>query len=155
MRLLRRRLAIAQRGRLSWLPFLFALANGLAGSVSAAELFGEPNIPLELPGRTGDGTGDPEAVVAELPAPREVPTDIAAELERLQKQIDELQAAREAASAPEKAAPKAMVKEKAGGTAGAKAEKPLADRLSSVEKVLGKFVDANDKKKRTTPRSRR
>jgi peptidoglycan hydrolase CwlO-like protein len=38
-------------------------------------------------------------LVAELPAPREVPTDIAAELERLQKQIDELQAARDAATA--------------------------------------------------------
>jgi phosphate-selective porin OprO/OprP len=148
LRLLRRRLAIAQTGRLSWLPFLFALATGLAGSVSAAELFGEPNIPLELPGRKGDGTGDAEAVVAELPAPREVPTDIAAELERLQKQIDELQAAREAASAPEKAAPKAMVKEKAGGTAGEKAERPLIDRLSTVEKSLGKIVDASDKKKK-------
>jgi hypothetical protein len=155
LRLLRRRLAIDQRGRLFWLTLLFALAAALPGSVSAAELFGEPNTSLELPGGQGGGTGDPEAVVAELPAPREVPTDIAAELERLQKQIDELQAARDAASGAENPSPKATVKEKASGTvaektdtAGEKAETPLVDRLSSVEKVLGKLVDTNDKKKK-------
>ena len=155
MRLLRRRLAIDQRGRLFWLTLLFALAPALAGSVSAAELFGEPNTSLELPGGQGGGAGDPEAVVAELPAPREVPTDIAAELERLQKQIDELQAARDAASGAEKAAPKATDKENASGKAagktdkvGEKVEKPVADRLSTVENVLGKLVDANDKKKK-------
>jgi len=155
LRLLRRRLAIDQRGRLFWLTLLVALAAALAGSVSAAELFGEPNASLELPGGQGGGTGDPEAVVAELPAPREFPTDIAAELERLQKQIDELQAARDAASDAENPPPKATDKEKASGkvaektdTAGEKAEKPLVDRLSSVEKVLGKLVDTNDKKKK-------
>ena len=155
MRLLRRRLAIDQRGRLFWLTLLFALAPALAGSVSAAELFGEPNTSLELPGGQGGGAGDPEAVVAELPAPREVPTDIAAELERLQKQIDELQAARDADSGAEKVAPKATDKENASGKAagktdkvGEKVEKPVADRLSTVENVLGKLVDANDKKKK-------
>jgi phosphate-selective porin OprO/OprP len=82
--------------------------------------------------------------VAELPAPRPpeaegaaVAPDITAELERLQKQIDELRAA--GAKKPT---------DKAGDKAGDKAEKTLADRLSTVEKGLGKLVDAGDKKKK-------
>ena len=148
---LRRRLIIAQAGRLSSLLFLIALglmALGVMafGTAAGAELFKGLNAPLEIP---------PGAAIAELPAPREVPTDIAAELKRLQKQIDELQAARDAALGGEKAPPKAADKEKAGGKTGEeaekaseKSEKPVADRLSTVEKSLGKLVDASDKKKK-------
>ena len=122
---LRRRLVIAQAGRLPWLLFLIALflmALGFKafGTAAGAELFEGPNALLEIPA---------EAAIAELPAPREFPTDIAAELKRLQKQIDELQAAKGGAAAAEKASPK-------------------ADRLSTVEKSLGKLVDASDKKKK-------
>ena len=132
---LRRRLVIAQPGRLSRLLFLIALGFKAFGTAAGAELFEGPNAPLEILA---------EAAIAELPAPAEVPTDIAAELKRLQKQIDELQAARDAASGGEKALPKAADKEKAGE----KSEKPVADRLSTVEKSLGKLFDANDKKKK-------
>lgn len=90
------------------------------GTAAGAELFEGLNAPLEIPA---------EAAIAELPVPREMPTDIAAELKRLQKQIDELQAASDAASGGEKAALK-------------------ADRLSTVEKSVGKLVDANDKQKK-------
>ena len=146
---------IAQPGRLSWLLFLIALFLILLGftafgTSNAAELFEGPNALLEIPA---------EAAIAELPAPREMPTDIAAELKRLQKQIDELQAARDAAPGAEKAPPKAADKEEAGGkagekaeTAGEKAENALADRLSTVEKSLGKYFDANDKKKKSDAR---
>ena len=136
---LRRRLVIAQAGRLSSLLLLTALVFKAFGTAAAAELFEGGNAPLEIPA---------EAAIAELPAPREVPTDIAAELKRLQKQIDELQAARDSASGGEKASPKAADKEKAGGKTGETTENPLADRLSTVEKSLGKFFDANDKKKK-------
>jgi phosphate-selective porin OprO/OprP len=72
----------------------------LPRNAQAAELFAEPEAPLELP------------------APREAPAGMAAEIERLQKQIDELRDAK------------------------------AADRLSTVEKGLGKLVDASDKKKK-------
>jgi phosphate-selective porin OprO and OprP len=152
---LRRRLVIAQPGRRSWLLFLIALglmAVGFKafGTAAGAELFEGPNALLEIPA---------EAAIAELPAPREMPTDIAAELKRLQKQIDELQAARDAASGADKAPSKAADKEKAGGktgekaeTAGEKTENALADRLSTVEKSLGKYFDANDKKNKRDAR---
>jgi phosphate-selective porin OprO/OprP len=153
---LRRRLVIAQPGRLSWLLFLIALGVTAVGTSSAAELFEGPNAPLEI--LAGSGGEEAEAAIAELPAPREMPSDIAAELKRLQKQIDELQAARDAALGADKAPSKAADKEKAGGKAAEKAEKaakagektenPLADRLSTVEKSLGKLFDANDKKKK-------
>ncbi len=153
---LRRRLVIAQPGRLSRLLFLIALGVTAVGTSSAAELFEGPNAPLEI--LAGSGGEEAEAAIAELPAPREMPSDIAAELKRLQKQIDELQAARDAALGADKAPSKAADKEKAGGKAAEKAEKaakagektenPLADRLSTVEKSLGKLFDANDKKKK-------
>jgi phosphate-selective porin OprO/OprP len=125
-----------------------ALGVTVVGTSLAAELFEGGNAPLEIPAGSGGEAEEAEAAVAELPAPREVPTDIAVELKRLQKQIDELQAARDSASGGEKASPKAADKEKAGGKTGETTENPLADRLSTDEKSLGKFFDANDKKKK-------
>ena len=154
---LRRRPAITQGGRLSGLLFLAAVGITLAGNAPAAELFAGPNALLELPGGAG---GDAEEPVAELPPPREVPAGIAAEITRLQKQIDELRAAKAASEGAEKSSPKAADKEKAGGKPGEKAEKPgeksekpLIDRLSTVEKSLGKLVDASDKKKASSAES--
>jgi phosphate-selective porin OprO/OprP len=135
------------------LLLLIALGVTAVGTSSAAELFEGPNAPLEI--LAGAGGEEAEAAIAELPAPREMPSDIAAELKRLQKQIDELQAARDAALGADKAPSKEADKEKAGGKtgekaakAGEKAENPLADRLSTVEKSLGKYLDASDKKKK-------
>ena len=131
---LRRRLVIAQAGRLPWLLFLIALflmpLGFMAfGTAAGAELFEGLNAPLEIPAESVGEAEEAAGSVAELPAPREMPTDIAAELKRLQQQIDELQAASDAASGGEKAALK-------------------ADRLSTVEKSLGKLVDANDRRKK-------
>ena len=109
--------------------FLMPLGFMAFGTAAGAELFEGLNAPLEIPAESVGEAEEAAAAVAELPAPREFPTDIAAELKRLQQQIDELQAAKGAAPAAEKAAPK-------------------ADRLSTVEKSLGKLVDANDKKKK-------
>jgi phosphate-selective porin OprO/OprP len=153
---LRRRLVIAQPGRLPSLVFLCALGVTFIGTAAAAELFEGGNAPLEIPAGSGRETEEPAETVAELPAPREVPADITAELKRLQKQIDELQAAKNAAQGADKASPKAADKEKASGKAGEKTgkagekagEKPVTDRLSTVEKSLGKLVDANAKKEK-------
>jgi len=141
---------------LSSLLFLCALGVTCIGPAAAAELFEGLNAPLEIPAGSGGEPEEAAGSVAELPAPREFPADIAAELKRLQKQIDELQAAKNAVSGGEKAPPKAADKEKGGGKAGEKTdkagekagEKPVADRLSTVEKSLGKLVDASDKKKK-------
>jgi phosphate-selective porin OprO/OprP len=148
----RRRHVITQACCLSGLLCLVVVGLTFPGNAPAAELFAGPNALLELPGGNG---GDAEEPVAELPPPREVPAGIAAEITRLQKQIDELRAAKAATEGAEKASPKAADKEKAGGKPGEKAEKPgektekpLIDRLSTVEKSLGKLVDASDKKKK-------
>ena len=74
---LRRRLVIAQPGRLPSLLLLIALVFKAFGPAAAAELFEGGNAPLQIPAKSA---------IAELPAPAEVPTDIAAELKRLQKQ---------------------------------------------------------------------
>jgi len=121
---LRHRLFIAQGGCLSSLLLLIALGVTFIGTAAAAELFEGTNAVLEIPAGSGGEPEEAESAIAELPTPREVPTDIAAELKRLQKQIDELQAARDAVSGGEKASLKAAVKEKASEKSGEKSENP-------------------------------
>ena len=100
---------------------------------------------------------EPSAVV-ELPAPApDLPQGVAGELERLQRQIDDLRAAQQRSAAgatPARAVAAPGGKEK-GSTekaSGAKAGKEKAggsaeERISAVEKGLGKLVAAGDKKK--------
>ena len=94
---------------------------------------------------------DPQDTVVELPAPRDVSPGIAAELERLQKQIDQLRAAKgdpPGGLESQPAAGEGKAKGKAEGKAAKKADATPADRLSAAEKSLGKLVDAGDKKKK-------
>lgn len=109
---------------------------------------------------------DEPAAVIELPAPApRLPGGVAGELERLQRQIDELRAAqdraadggtpaRAASAGKEKGSQESGAKEKAGKEAAGKQnagkEKgggSADDRLAAVEKGLGKLVAAADRKK--------
>ena len=113
---------------------------------------------------------DEPAAVIELPAPAaRLPGGVAGELERLQRQIDELRAAqdraadggtpaRAASAGKEKGSKETGAQEKAGEKAGKEAagkqnagkEKGAGsadDRLAAVEKGLGKLVAAADRKK--------
>ncbi len=98
-------------------------------------------MPFEVSTRDG---AEPAAIV-ELPNPAELPPGVAAEINRLQKQIDELRAAADGPkTAGGKDAGAAAAEKKADG----KPSGSLVDRLSAVEKSLGKLVDAGDKKTR-------
>ncbi len=81
----------------------------------------------------------PEPDDPPLEVPPAVPPGVAEEIARLQKQIDELHAA---GGKP----PAAAAKESAGGSSG-KATGSVVDRLTAVEKSLGKLVESGEKKK--------
>ena len=90
-----------------------------------------------------------EAVAEEIPAPAPVIEGLQNDIRRLEKEIEALRAEK-AASAAGKAGRKTAEKggEKSADKAADAGSKPLVDRLSAVEKSLGKLVDASDKKKK-------
>ena len=105
-------------------------------------------IAVPKPVTESDATGEPSAVV-ELPMPADLSPGVAAEIARLQKQIDELRAAgAEPSAAKAKPASGAAAEKKSDG----KGPETLVDRLSAVEKSLGKIVEAGDKKKKEDAR---
>jgi phosphate-selective porin OprO/OprP len=141
---LRHRHVTARAGSLPGLLVVCALCVAVSGMASAAELFVGPQAALQLPD-AAEGTA--VEVVADLPAPQASPAGMEAELERLQQQIDELRATQAAASKAGKTSP-AAAQEKTDENG----EKPLNDRLSSVEKSLGKIFDTDNRKKKEDAR---
>ena len=79
------------------------------------------------------------AVKEQLPAPAEAIESLEQELERLKIQVEMLSAGDASAQGGD-------------GTAAEKPGEPIADRVSEVEKRLGKFADAEEKKKKEDAR---
>ena len=90
-----------------------------------------------------------EARVEEIPPPTPVIEGLQNDIRRLEKEIEALRAEK-AAPAVDTAAEKPAGKpaEKGGDAAAEKKSETLIDRLSAVEKSLGKLVDTSDKKKK-------
>ena len=90
-----------------------------------------------------------EARVEEIPPPTPVIEGLQNDIRRLEKEIEALRAEK-AAPAVDTAAEKPAEKpaEKGGDAAAEKKSETLVDRLSAVEKSLGKLVDTSDKKKK-------
>jgi len=86
-----------------------------------------------------------EARVEEIPPPTPVIEGLQNDIRRLEKEIEALRAEK-AAPAVDTAAEKPA--EKGGDAAAEKKSETLIDRLSAVEKSLGKLVDTSDKKKK-------
>jgi phosphate-selective porin OprO/OprP len=128
--------------------FAFAMAGhffALAAAEPAGTAVGPELIPPPEPmPRAAAAAGD-EDVIVELPSPTDLPPGVAAEIARLQKQIDELQAAAKpsATDSGRDTAPVASGKQTAG-----REKASFVDRLAAVEKSLGKLVEAGDKKKK-------
>ena len=122
---------------------LGTLCLGIAASRAAPPARSDRTAPEEitLP-EPGTVIGETEAVEpgtsAALPEPADVPPGIAAEIARLQRQIDDLRSTegRPLAAVNEAASPAS------GKTAGS-----IVDRLAAVEKSLGKLVESGEKKK--------
>jgi ElaB/YqjD/DUF883 family membrane-anchored ribosome-binding protein len=77
---------------------------------------------------------EPPLVVEEIPPPQSVVDGLQEDVRRLEQEIQSLRAEKaQAAGEPKKSAD---------------AKPSVADRLSTVEKSLGKLVDAADKKKK-------
>ena len=74
----------------------------------------------------------------EIPPPTAAIESLQADILRLEKELEELRAAK---------APPAGAKSEGKDTSGGKGAETIADRLSSVEKSLGKLTTAADKKK--------
>ncbi|MFM8634980.1 MAG: porin, partial [Planctomycetia bacterium] len=83
--------------------------------------------------------GEPPLVVEEIPPPAAAIEELQADIRRLEKELETLRS--ESAKAASARLESATKKE-------GDAKSSVADRLSTVEKSLGKLVDAADKKKR-------
>ncbi|MFM7292503.1 MAG: hypothetical protein ACKO6B_14940, partial [Planctomycetia bacterium] len=83
--------------------------------------------------------GEPPLVVEEIPPPAAAIEELQADIRRLEKELETLRS--ESAKA-------ASARSESSTTKEGDAKSAVADRLSTVEKSLGKLVDAADKKKK-------
>jgi phosphate-selective porin OprO and OprP len=122
------------------IPLITARTRAVVRVATAVVCLLSPSLPAAAQTLVFAET-EAEAHAEEIPAPAPVIEGLQSDIRRLEKEIEALRAEK-AAPAAAKAAVKTAEK------AGEKGGETLIDRLSAVEKGLGKLVDANDKKKK-------